>query len=215
MPQLLVFTRWCAACAPFLLALLVSGCANQPTQPTQPAQPAAVYVPPSSGPVATVLLRVNHLGGRYTVSTYEQAATCSQRRQLLSGSVPQPERQQRVLAANRLQTLSFMHVRDDRQSCQVIRSFEPRAGKTYLMRSTASKDGCTLEIIDATNPEQPSQEATGIARERTGLGLNDNACKPLVSSVPGTAAPKALNLPGAAGQGTPSLEPFRDLLPKN
>jgi hypothetical protein len=152
-----------------LAAAFLAGCAAPVQQGAR--TPAPMYSPPASGAVARLLLRVNHSGGRYTVSTFAQPVSCSQRQEVISTTVREPERQIVSLAANRLQTLSFMHQPNERQACQVIVSFQPRAGKTYLMRNHADGNGCTTELLDASNPEQPAGEASRIHRERIGMGV--------------------------------------------
>jgi hypothetical protein len=190
-----------------LAATVFAGCVSNP-----PLAQAPLYISPTSGPTARLLLRINHTGGRYTVSSFAQPLGCSHRQEFVSATVREPERQIVTLPANRLQTLSFMHVRDDRQSCQVIVSFEPRAGNTYLMRNTADAKGCTVELVNASNPEVPMQERSRIVRERVGMGLNDNACKPLTSTV--SVLPAKGAAPEVRGaSAVDSLEPFKDLLP--
>jgi hypothetical protein len=189
---------------PLIAVVLLAGCA---APANRPHAPAPLYSAPTSGPTARLLLRVNNPGGRYTISTYAQPVSCSQRQEFVSATVREPERIAVNLAANRLQTLAFMHQPNERQACEVIVSFEPRAGKTYLLRGAADAQGCNLELVDASNPERPAAEATRIARERIGFGLVDNACKPITS----TARPAA---PAANARGEDSLGPYRDLLPR-
>ena len=193
---------------PLIAAVLLSGCA---TAPTKPAAPAPLYSPPTSGPTARLLLRVINPGGRYTISTYAQPVSCSQRQEVVSTTVKEPERTSMTLAANRLQTISFMQQPNERTACQVIFSFEPRAGKTYLMRGASDVQGCSIELYDATNPDRPVAETTRMHRERIGYGQNDNACKAITS----TAAPRPSSAPGSAqpARGEDALAPFRDLLP--
>jgi hypothetical protein len=196
---------------PVLAAALLAGCA---TQPVKAPSPAPAYAAPTSGPTARLLVRVNHSGGRYTVSSFAQPVSCSQRQEFVSASVREPERQAFTLGANRLQTLSYMQQPNDRQACQVIVSFEPRAGKTYLMRNTADAQGCGVELVDASDLEHPALERSRMVRERIGFGLNDNACKPILStSVPVPTGAAAAQAPGSRAKDD-SLAPFRDLLPR-
>lgn len=173
---------------------------------------APLYAPPTNGPTAKLLLRVQHPGGRYTISTYEQPIGCSHRQEFVSATVREPERQAVVIAANRLRTISFMHVLENRQACQVILSFEPKAGATYLMRNFADAKGCNIDLINASNPEQPVRESSAIERERVGLGLIDNACKGLASTTP-ARPPKGIGTAASSGTKPDSLESFKDLLP--
>lgn len=191
---------------PLFAAVLLAGCAAPSTRPVQ----APLYSAPASGPTARLLLRVINPGGRYTLSTYAQPVSCSQRQEFVSATVREPDRTTVNLTANRLQTISFMHQPNEREACQVIFSFEPRAGKTYLLRGTADAKGCNIELYDATNPDRPVAEASRIARERVGFGQNDNACKPLAS----TAAPRSAAGPAANSRDEDTLGPYRDLLPR-
>ena len=186
---------------------LLAGCAENPAKP--PATTSS-YTAPSGGPTARLLVRVNHLGGRYSISTFDQPVGCSLRREFTSATAREPESQAFVLAANKLQTLSFLHVRADRQACEVVLSFEAKAGNTYLMRNIANAEGCRVELFNATNADAPTVERTRIRRERVGMGLNDNACKPLMSTVrPRDAA----GSPDSRDAKLDALEPFIQLLP--
>ena len=189
-----------------IAVVLLAGCA---APANRAYAPAPLYSAPASGPMARLLLRVNNPGGRYTISTYAQPVSCSQRQEFVSATVREPEHTTVRLAANRLQTVSFMHHPNERQACEVIFSFEPRAGKTYLLRGGADAQGCTMDLLDASNPERPAAEATRITRERIGFGLVDNACKPIAST---TAAQPAA--PAANARSEDALGPYRDLLPR-
>lgn len=196
-----------------LAAILAAGCNTLPTAiPNQ----APLYAAPASGPLAKLLLRVSIPDGRYTLSTFSQPVGCSGRQDFVSSTLKDPERQTVVLSANKLQTISFLHETTDRRTCQVIVSFQPRSGNTYLMRNRSTADSCSVELINATNPDAPSVEASRIKRERIGYGKIDNACKPLISTVttPSTPAPAGgLGPPGQAPNAE-SLDAFKDLLPK-
>jgi hypothetical protein len=62
-----------------------------------------------------------------------------------------------------------------------------------------------VELFDMSNADNPVPEPTRMRRERVGMGLADNACKPLTSTVRSAAPAEAR--PDA-------LEPFMDLLPR-
>jgi hypothetical protein len=94
----------------------------------------------------------------------------------------------------------------------VIVSFEPVRGRTYLMRSLADTERCRVELLDATSADAP-REVPIMRRERNGYGLHDNACKAITSSTIPTPAPAA-PASGAATPARPSLDDFRDLLPR-
>lgn len=187
-----------------LVAAALSACVANPPKP-QASVPA--YAPPGSGPVARLLVRVNHGGGRSAISTFEQPVGCSLRREIIGTTAREPMSQTFRLVANRLQTLSFLHVREDRRACEILLSFEPRAGGTYLMRNAATAEGCSVELFNTTNPDSPVVERTRIRRERVGLGLSDNACKPLMTTVRARGPAEGRDAPAG------SLEPFTELLP--
>lgn len=165
------------------------------------------YVPPSGGPVARLIVRVNHVGGGSAISTFEQPIGCSLRREIARTTAREPLSQTFNLVANRLQTLSFLHVREDKRGCEILLSFEPRAGSTYLMRNAATADNCSVELYNTSNPDSPVVERTRIRRERIGLGLSDNACKPLLTTVRPQGAAQGRDTPAGA------LDPFIELLP--
>ncbi len=181
--------------------MMLSGCAGNPMTPE-----VLSYAPPATGPTAKLVVRVDQGAGRYVVSSFDQPVACSRRRQFVSAAGRDPGRHEFVLAANRLQTLSFLHVRDDKQACEVILSFEPRNASTYLMRNTATAKGCTVELFNSTNADAATIERTLIRRERVGMGSRDSACRPLTSTV----QPRN---PPAGSQRPDYLEPFVDLLP--
>lgn len=182
-----------------LAAAALSACV---ANPPKPSASAPAYTPPGSGPVARLVVRVNHVGGRYAISTFEQPVGCSLRREIASATAREPMSQTFNLVANKLQTLSFLHVREDKRTCEILLSFEPRAGSSYLMRNSATAEGCSVELFNTTNPDSSVIERTRIRRERVGVGLSDNACKPILTTV----RPK-----GDAPAG--ALDPFIELLP--
>jgi hypothetical protein len=199
--------RWFQLACACATALAVWGCV-----PATVKQAAPGYQGPTSGPSARLLVRVSHPGGRYSVSNFDQPVACTHRREFVSATALEPASATFELVANKLQTLSFLHVRPDRKGCEVIVSFEPRAGNSYLMRNTANAEGCRVELFNTTNADGAVVERTRIRRERIGMGLADNACKPLTSTVPRTGQSAA---PDASGEGRPdALEPFLDLLPR-
>ncbi|TWO71042.1 hypothetical protein FN976_12020 [Caenimonas sedimenti] len=162
---------------PVLALVLTAGCVTVP--------PAPNYTPPTGGPSARLLVRTLHPGqGTVSISTFEQPVACSRRQLLERTTAAEPARSEFTLRANRLQSLSFVYMRNDRRACEVIVSFQPKANGRYLMRNRAGGDGCSVELIDATNPDQPADEPSTLRRERVGLAATDNACRPLTSVTP-------------------------------
>jgi hypothetical protein len=139
-------------------------------------------------------------------AAFAQPVSCSQRRDVVNASHKDPERISTGITSGKLQTLAFHFIRQDRKTCQVLLSFEPKAGKTYLMRNVADSEGCRSELLDITNPDAAKAEPSRMHREPTGFLQADNACKPLTSTLPDSARK------GVDARANP-LEGFRDLLP--
>lgn len=189
------------------LALAAAALPACVANPPKPLASAPAYAPPSGGPLARLTIRVNHVSGHSTISTFEQPVGCSLRREIASVTAREPVNQPFNIVANRLQTLSFLHVGADKRTCEILFSFEPRAGNSYLMRNAATSQGCRVELFNTTNPDSPAVERTGIRRERVGVGLNDNACKPLMTTVRPRGPAEGRDAPAG------SLDPFIELLP--
>ena len=186
---------------------LLASCANQGVRNNGTLPFAPLYREPTSGPQARLLLRVTQPGGMYVLSTYENAASCSGRREFVRATVQEPERISRQIPAGRVQTVGFLFLRQDNRVCELMMSFEPARGRTYLMRNSVEGERCHVELIDVTSLDNPAA-VPHLRRERVGYGRLDNACKPVAStSMP--AAPAPTPRPTA-----PTLDDFRDLLPK-
>lgn len=166
--------------------------------------PLPAYAPPAAGAEAALLVRVVQSGSRYVVSTFQQPVSCSGRRQIAAGSEREPERVSTRLAAGRLQTLAaYFESADHRRACEVILSFEPAKGHTYLMRNTLEGNQCVAELAEVG---ANARAVPTLQRQRRGLNLAQDACQPLTTTaLPGTARPQS---------GAGSLEDYRDLLPK-
>lgn len=184
------------------LVALLAGCAGPGARPPTAAPP---YQAPAHGAQATLLLRVTQPGGQYSLSTFENPVSCSRRRELASGTEREPERVARQVPAGKLQSVSFLYRNTNRQACEVILSFEPARGRTYLVRNVVEAKKCSMELVDITSPNQPAP-VPRMQRTRLGYGLLDEACQPITS----TAMPAPA---GTATRDEPSLDAFRDLLP--
>lgn len=184
-----------------MVALLLAGCAAP-----RAGGPLPAYSPPTSGPDATLLVRVTQAGSRYVVSAFQQPVSCSGRRQITAGTEHEPERVSTRIAADRLQTVAvYFESADHRRACEVMLSFEPARGHTYLMRNQMDGQQCGADIAEV-GAGGNGRPVPSLQRQRRGQNLADEACQPLTSTtLPGTARPQG----GAA-----SLDDYRDLLPK-
>src|SRR5207253_672602 len=97
-----------------------------------------------------LVIRVSQPGGRYEVSAFAQPLACSGRRTIIRSSSSNTDHGEFVLAANRLQTISFLHVRPDQKACEMVFSFEPRTDNVYLLRNFAGAEGCRVELFNVT-----------------------------------------------------------------
>ncbi len=187
-------------CLPGLLAgLLLAGCA------TQAPAPLPAHMPPTAGPQANLLVEVLNTDDRYVVSTFEEAGSCSGRLQIAAGTQRDPERMSTRIAAGRVQTLAvYFEAPNQRQGCEVLVSFEPHSGKTYVMRNARDTHACTLSVreVDAAGDRLPVRI---VQRERRGSHWPDNACTRMTTAALESAA---------SGDGPGSIDDYRDLLPK-
>jgi len=56
--------------------------------------------------------------------------------------------------AGGMQTLAFVIVKANKQSCTVRWSFTPQSNKTYVINGGALGSGCTASLLDASNPDR-------------------------------------------------------------
>jgi hypothetical protein len=157
-----------------LAAALVAGCAT-------PSANNAAKLPPYAAPpgASTAKLAVRGAvpsGDYFGVLVYDDADNCKSPRLAGAGSSTRnPESV--ALAAGGLQTLAFVIVKPNKQSCSVRWSFTPQSNKTYVINGGALGSGCTASLLDASNPDR-MRVPDGLVR-RTAPGV---FCVPLAQA---------------------------------
>ena len=130
--------------ASLLALLLVSACANR-------VPPPPIYKPPP-GPRATVVMRGDVKPGEtFGFFVFQDGQNCKQPQELgvgRSGVDPAT-----VSIGARFVTVEMYMLLQDRKSCRLIWSFEPAAGRKYLMVASSTLNGCRGNLLDATDPD--------------------------------------------------------------
>jgi hypothetical protein len=135
--------------AGLLALLLLSACANR-------VPPPPLYRPPP-GPLATVVMRGEVKPGEtFGFFVFQDGQNCKQPEELgvgRSGVDPAT-----VSIGARLVTVEMFMLLQDRKSCRLVWSFEPAAGRKYLMVASSTLSGCRGNVLDATDPDNPIAE---------------------------------------------------------
>jgi len=133
-----------------LATALLAGCATPPNKPaTLPA-----YTAPAGASTAKLAVRgAVPTGDYFGVLVYDDASNCKNPRLAGAGSATRnPDSV--ALAAGGLQTLAFVIVKPNKESCTVRWSFTPESSKTYVINGGAMGSGCTATLLDASNPDK-------------------------------------------------------------
>jgi hypothetical protein len=177
--------------AALTIAGALAGCAT-PTQ-TARTPPLPKYVAPDGVATAKLAMRASIPTGDYFgVLVYDDAQDCKSPR--LAGAGSSTRNPTTVpLAAGNLQTLAFVIVKPNKESCTVRWSFTPQANKTYVVNGGALGSGCTAALLDASNPDQmrvpdglvrrnapgaicvPMAQATAVRGSKASGGQHDGA----------------------------------------
>ena len=161
----------------WLLAIvLIAGCATPPANNSAKLQP---YVAPTGAPTAKLAVRgAVPTGDYFGVLVYDDADNCKDPR--LAGAGSSTRNPDSVaLAAGGLQTLAFVMVKANKQSCTVRWSFTPQSNKTYVVNGGALGAGCTASLLDASNPDRMRIPEGLVRRNAPGV-----FCMPLAQAVP-------------------------------
>jgi hypothetical protein len=163
--------------APMAIATLLIGCAT-PNQ-TAKAPPLPKYIAPDGVATAKLAMRAAIPSGDYFgVLVYDDANDCKSPRIAGAGSSARNPTSV-TLAAGSLQTVAFVIVKPNKESCTVRWSFTPQVNKTYLVNGGALGTGCSAALLDATNPDQMRVPDGLVRRNAPG-----SICVPLAQAVP-------------------------------
>lgn len=182
-------------CVALPIAFVLAGCA-------QPV--ATAYRPPPTGSGSVRLMMRGSVapGEAYGVFVYANPATCGGPQSVGSGSNSR-DAATTTLAAEGTQMLEVQVLKADKRLCRMRWSFEPKAGRSYLVVASSQPGGCSSMVLDASNPDAIKREATLVRRDAPG-----NACVPL--ALARANAPRALGSgPGGEGAELPLPAPPR------
>ena len=147
-------------------AALLGGCTHAPT---------AKYVAPAGARAQLVMRGDVQSGEAYGVYLFDDAAQCAGVRQVGIGATNRnPET---TAIATGLQTAEVFVVKANRSVCRVRWSFEPAAGRKYVVTAATTPGGCRAQILDATDPHRIVLEPTSRRRDVAG-----RLCVPLAQT---------------------------------
>ncbi len=191
-----------AACG---VLLLLGGCAT-PAPGGAGGLKLPRYVAPSAGsPSARLLVRgAVQPGDRYAVLRHQDAEACKSP-QVVSESAPQQPTQQAAIAVDVLTTLEFVIVRPVGVNSCMNLSFTPEAGHTYLMQGTQIGSGCSVQLLDATQPDRPRPLPDAVLRTAAG-----QRCMPLAQARAKAPRPAGASITGGQVNGEAVLNPNAD-----
>jgi hypothetical protein len=129
------------------LAALLAGCAH----------PLQKYVPHAVGPRAELVMRGQVLPGEaYGVYLFKDALNCTGLQQVGIG-VPRRDPETTSIAPG-LNTAEVLLTKPNKSVCRVRFSFEPIAGRKYLISTSSTPTGCAAKILDVTDPHSIVRE---------------------------------------------------------
>lgn len=150
---------------PAAALLLLSACAQQPVIP---------YTAATAGPTSRLLMRGSlDPGEAYGVYLLGGVKDCTQPQRVGTGTA-ETNPAATTIAADRMSTLDVVVTKSNQSSCRVRWSFSPRAGRSYLVAARGEPGGCSVSLLDATDPDDIRTEMSARRRDAPG-----NACMPL------------------------------------
>ena len=174
-------------------AALLTGC----------AQPIPKYVSQASGPRAELVMRGHVLPGEaYGVYVFKDALNCTGPQRVGIGVASRDPETTSIDAG--LSTAEVFLTKADKSICRVRWSFEPVAGRKYLISTLSTPTGCTARILDATDPRKMVREQSLRRRD-----VGGRLCVPLSQT---TTVAEAESRSQAAGE---SDLPIATNLPTN
>jgi hypothetical protein len=151
-----------------LLLLVLSACAQPPVVP---------HFAATSGPTSRLLMRGSlEPGDTYGVYLLDGVQDCTQPQRVGTGTA-ESNPAATTIAANRLSTLDVVVTKSNRTFCRVRWSFSPRAGRSYLVAARGEPGGCSVSLLDATDPDDIRTELSARRRDAPG-----NSCIPLAAA---------------------------------
>ncbi len=151
--------------AMFALLLVLSACAQPPVVP---------YYAATAGPTSRLLMRGSlEPGDAYGVYLLGGVQDCTQPQRVGTGTAASNPAAT-TIAANRLSTLDVVVTKSNQTFCRVRWSFSPREGRSYLVAARGEPGGCSVSLLDATDPDDIRTELSARRRDAPG-----NACLPL------------------------------------
>ena len=148
-------------------AALLAGCAHPPLPK---------YVPSSSGPQAQLVMRGTvQPGEAYGVYLFQDPLNCTGMQQVGIGIANRdPET---TTIGPGLNTAEVFLTKPNRSICRVRWSFEPVAGRKYLVSAASTPTGCRASILDVTDPRKIVQEPSSRRRD-----LGNRLCVPMAQT---------------------------------
>jgi len=137
--------------------------------------PIAKYVAPAGARAELVMRGEVQSGEAYGVYLFDDAAQCGGPRQVGIGAMNRNPETAAIAAG--LQTTEVFVVKANRSVCRVRWSFEPAAGRKYLVTAASTPTGCRAQILDATDPHKIAVEPTSRRRDVAG-----RTCVPLAQT---------------------------------
>jgi len=153
------------------------------------------YVSPVGVPVAKLAMRASLSGGvdLYGVYVFTDGDNCREPQIAGAGRTVGNAPASVNLEAGKWTTLEFITFHPSRQFCRVRWSFQPAAGRTYVVAGNGVGTTCSARVLDATNPDSIKADTTAVRRNIAG-----NAC---VSLAVAQAARNSRNDSGEGGAG--------------
>lgn len=167
MPELRAHLSLRAAGPAAALLWLLSAC----------AQPVIWYEAATEGPTSRLLMRGSlEPGDAYGVYLLGGVQDCTQPQHVGTGSA-ETNPTATTIAADRMSTLDVVVTKSNQAFCRVRWSFLPRAGRSYLVAARGEPGGCSVSLLDATDPDDIRTEMSARRRDAPG-----NACMPLATA---------------------------------
>ena len=178
------------------------------------APPIPKYAPATSGSTAQLLMRGSvEPGETYGVYLFKEPRACAGLQQVGLGTAS-TNPPSTTIAAPGLTTTESVVIKPNRTICRVRWSFEPVAGRRYVVTTKSTPTGCVAQVLDATDPNKIVIEPSVRRRD-----VGGNACLPmektttLADFASRTRASSEADLPIPNAPAAPAAPPARPALP--